>query len=32
MIPTAYNTHAVDTVEDLKKVEELMRVNSEKSE
>ena len=25
MIPTAYNTHAVDTVEDLKKVEELMR-------
>jgi 3-deoxy-manno-octulosonate cytidylyltransferase (CMP-KDO synthetase) len=30
MIPTAYNTHAVDTVEDLKKVEELMRVNSAK--
>ena len=26
MIPTFYNTHAVDTVEDLKKVEELMHV------
>jgi len=25
MIPTAYNSHAVDTIEDLKKVEELMR-------
>jgi 3-deoxy-manno-octulosonate cytidylyltransferase (CMP-KDO synthetase) len=30
MIPTAYNTHAVDTVEDLKKVEELMRDKSDK--
>ena len=26
MIPTLYNTYAVDTVEDLKKVEELMHV------
>jgi 3-deoxy-manno-octulosonate cytidylyltransferase (CMP-KDO synthetase) len=30
MIPTFYNTHAVDTVEDLKKVEELMRVIMDK--
>ena len=30
MIPTFYNTHAVDTVEDLKKVEELMRVITDK--
>jgi len=30
MIPTSYNTYAVDTVEDLKKVEELMKVNIEK--
>ena len=27
MIPTAFNTHAVDTIEDLKKVEKLMSVN-----
>ena len=26
MIPTFYDTHAVDTVEDLKKVEELMQI------
>jgi 3-deoxy-manno-octulosonate cytidylyltransferase (CMP-KDO synthetase) len=30
MIPTKHETHAVDTVSDLSKVEELMRVNSEK--
>jgi 3-deoxy-manno-octulosonate cytidylyltransferase (CMP-KDO synthetase) len=25
MIPTSFNTHAVDTAQDLKKVEELMK-------
>jgi len=30
MIPTFYNTHAVDTVEDLKKVEELMQTIMDK--
>ena len=30
MIPTFYNTHAVDTVEDLKKVEELMQAIMDK--
>jgi len=30
MIPTPYNTYAVDTVEDLKKVEELMQVIMDK--